>query len=69
METSLFFMNIIKKIIFSPVTYFNLLTVGAFVFIGVLHNQAHHSMDTDTHGYVKKFCRKNIDICKSYLID
>jgi hypothetical protein len=49
----------LKKIIFSPVTHFNLLLVGLLLIVGVLHNQYHHSMEHDAHGFVRNFCQEN----------
>ena len=54
-----------KKILLSPVTYFNLMLVGILIFIGVLHEHTHRAMEVDVHGYVRQFCRKNPDTCKS----
>ena len=48
-----------KRILTSPITYFNLLIIGFFILVGVMHNDYHHRMDEDVHGYVRKFCEKN----------
>ena len=58
-----------KKILLSPVTRFNLLIVGILIFIGVMHNQAHHKMEVDVDGYARQFCKKNVEKCKSFIGD
>jgi len=55
------------KIIFHPVTQFNLLIVGIFILIGAVHNHAHQRMEIDVHGYVRQYCRNNLKVCKSYV--
>tara|TARA_B100000405_G_scaffold263163_1_gene199340 strand:+ start:340 stop:528 length:189 start_codon:yes stop_codon:yes gene_type:complete len=56
-----------KRIITSPITYFNLLIVGMLCFIGHIHNDYHHRMDEDVHGYVRQFCEKNPEKCQDIL--
>jgi hypothetical protein len=58
-----------KKILFSPVTHFNVLLVGILIMIGVMHNHAHYTMDSDTDAYVRKWCKKNPEKCKRFLTD
>jgi len=58
-----------KKILLSPVTHFNLMLIGIFIFIGVLHEHTHRAMEADVHGYVRQFCRENPETCKSMLSD
>ena len=29
-----------------------------------MHNNYHHRMDEDVHGYVRKFCEKNLEKCQ-----
>ena len=55
------------KIITSPITYFNVLTIGVFIFIGVLHEYTHHQVEVDVHGYVRQFCSKNLDTCETFI--
>jgi len=62
-----FFMKIIKQIFLSPITHINLMICGSLFLIGILHNQAHHSMETDADAYVFQFCKKNKKLCKSYV--
>ena len=58
-----------KRILTSPVTHFNVLIVGFFIIIGVMHNRAHYTMEVDADSYVRQFCKKNPDKCESYLSD
>jgi len=51
------------KILKHPVTQFNLIIVGSFMLIQLAHTHAHYQMDTDVHGYVHNFCRRNPDKC------
>ena len=56
-----------KRILLSPVTHFNVLLVGFLILIGVQHNYAHHTMEHDIHGVVRKYCRANPGECAEYL--
>ena len=59
-----------KRILTSPVTYFNVLIVGTLCFIGHIHNLYHHHIEEDVHGYVRKFCEnKNPEKCQDILED
>jgi hypothetical protein len=49
-----------------PVSLFNGLTVGFLIVIGMVHNHAHYSMDLDPESYVRKWCKKNQDVCRRY---
>ena len=51
----------------TPVTHFNVLLVGFLILIGVQHNHAHHMMEHDIHGVVRKYCRANPGECAEYL--
>ena len=53
-----------KKILLSPVTHFNLLLVGFLILVGVAHNNYHHQIEEDVHGYVREFCKKNLEKCQ-----
>jgi hypothetical protein len=55
-----------KRILSSPITYFNLLTVGTLTLVGVLHNQYHHDMEKDADAFVFQWCRVNPEECKSF---
>jgi hypothetical protein len=54
----------LKKILSSPVTHFNVLVVGFLILIQGLHLHAHYSMDLDVESYVGSFCKKNLEKCK-----
>ena len=54
----------LKRILLSPVTHFNLLLVGFLIIVGVAHNIYHHKIEEDVHGYVRKFCEKNLEKCQ-----
>ena len=41
----------LKQIVKSPVTHFNLLSIGVLIFIGIIHQAAHYDIHTDVHGY------------------
>jgi len=58
-----------KKILLSPITHFNLMLVGILIFIGVLHEHTHRTMEHDVHGYVRQFCRANPETCESIVTD
>ena len=49
-----------KSILVSPVTHFNVLIVGTLIIVGVMHNNYHHHMDEDVHGYVRQFCERTL---------
>jgi fumarate reductase subunit D len=57
----------IIAIISSPVTHFNILVVGFFIFVGSMHNEYHHRMEHDIHGHVRRFCVKNPDTCQKFI--
>jgi hypothetical protein len=56
-----------KRILLSPVTHFNVLIVGFFILVGVMHNHAHYSMEVDADSYVRQWCTKNPDKCKRFV--
>ena len=58
-----------KRILFSPVTHFNLIVVGFLALIQGLHLHAHHAMELDVDSYVRNFCRKNVEKCEGFLND
>ncbi len=60
-----FFM--ITKILFHPVTLFNLLTVGVLIMIQSIHLHAHKTMEIDADSYVYNFCKKNVEKCESFI--
>ena len=60
-----FFM--LKKILFHPVTHFNLLIVGFLVLTQGMHIHAHYTMNVDADSYVFQFCKKNVDKCKRFI--
>ena len=57
----------IKKILFSPVTHFNLLVVGFLVLVQSVHLHAHKTMELDADSYVYNFCRKNVEKCEKFI--
>jgi len=57
------------KALLHPVTQVNGVFLLSLIIIGVIHNHAHHTMEVDPDSYVKNFCRKNPDICESYVRD
>ena len=57
----------IKKILFHPVTQFNLVVVGFLILIQGMHMQAHYTMDIDVDSYVHNFCRKNVEKCQRFI--
>ena len=58
-----------KRILLSPVTHFNVLLVGTLILIGMMHNHAHYTMEVDADSYVRNFCRKNTELCQSFVDD
>ena len=62
-------MKMVFKVLFHPVTLFNLLTVGVLIMIQVIHLHAHHTMEVDADSYVRQWCKKNTDKCESYIED
>jgi hypothetical protein len=58
-----------KRILFSPVTHFNLIVVGFLALIQGFHLHAHHAMELDVDSYVRNFCRKNTEKCARFLKD
>ena len=38
--------------------------VGFLILVGVMHNNYHHQIEEDVHGYVRKFCEKNLEKCQ-----
>ena len=62
-------MKMVFKVLFHPVTLFNLLTVGVLIGIQSIHSHAHYTMEIDADSYVFNFCKKNVEKCKSYIED
>jgi hypothetical protein len=56
-----------KKILISPITHFNLLVVGSFIAIHLVHLHAHSSIEVDVESYVRQYCRNNKEVCQNYL--
>ncbi len=57
----------LKTMLCHPITHFNMMTVGILIFIGMLHNHAHYSMEVDADSYVLNWCRNNPEKCEQYL--
>ncbi len=55
------------RVLFHPVTQFNLMTLGVLILIQTLHLHAHHTMEIDADSYVRNFCKKNIEKCESFI--
>ena len=62
-------MKSILQVLTHPVTLINGGLVGILIFIGLMHNHAHYSMEVDANSYVRQWCRKNPDTCQSYIND
>ena len=62
-------MKMVFKVLFHPVTLFNLLTVGVLIGIQSIHSHAHYTMEIDADSYVFNFCKKNVEKCESYIED
>jgi len=54
------------KILKSPITQFNLLLLGAFIVVQVIHTHAHYQMDMDVDSYCTKFVRKNKEFLNKF---
>ena len=52
-------MKKILEVITHPVTYSNLLIVGALILIELSHTHAHYKMEVDVHGYCHQYNMKN----------
>ena len=59
----------LKTILNHPVTHFNILSIGLLIMIQTLHNHAHHTVESDVHGYVRKTLRENPELVKSICRD
>ena len=57
------------KVLFHPVTTFNLLLVGFIGLVEIVHTTAHHTVESDVHGYVRKTLRENPELVKSICWD
>jgi hypothetical protein len=53
------------KILFHPVTMFNLLTVGMLGVIQVIHTKSHYTLEQDVHGHVHRALQKNPELARS----
>jgi len=58
-----------KKILFSPVTHFNLIVIGFFCIIQTIHTQAHYAMDSDPNSYCYSLYKKNPDLLNRHKYD
>jgi|TARA_B100001094_G_scaffold269845_1_gene274336 hypothetical protein len=57
------------KVLFHPVTTFNLLLVGCIGFIEIVHTKVHYTLESDVHGHVRKTLRQNPELVKSICRD
>ena len=55
------------KIVSSPITHFNFMLVGSLALIQLVHIHAHHAMEHDIHGVVRKYCTEKPGECAEYL--
>ena len=53
------------KVLFHPVTLFNLLFVGSLGVIQVVHTRAHHTLEVDVHSHVGQALKKNPELARS----
>jgi hypothetical protein len=53
------------KILFHPVTTFNLLIVGSLGMIELIHIRAHHTLEQDVHGHVHRALKNNPELARS----
>jgi len=56
----------LKCCLSNPVCHFVALIGLTVIFIEGAHLYAHHKMDMDVDGYIKKFIRKNPEVFKKY---
>jgi len=59
----------LKCCVTSPICHLLLLGVGCLATIELVHIHAHYNMSMDTNSYIRAFCKKNLDTCKSIVID
>ena len=53
------------KILFHPVTTFNLLIVGSLGMIELIHIRSHHTLEQDVHGHVHRALKNNPELARS----
>ncbi len=53
------------KILFHPVTTFNLLIVGSLGMIELVHVRSHHTLEQDVHGHVHRALKNNPELARS----
>ena len=53
------------KILFHPVTTFNLLIVGSLGMIELVHVRSHHTLEQDVHGHVHRALKANPEMARS----
>ena len=53
------------KILFHPVTTFNLLIVGSLGMIELVHIRSHHTLEQDVHGHVHRALKNNPELARS----
>ena len=57
------------KLIFHPLTILLIMVGGFLVFVKGVHTKSHHYHESDVHGYVRQFCRSNLDACQRIVSD
>ena len=55
------------KLILHPLSIILLVMSGFLVFVETIHLRHHQTHETDVHGYVKQFCRRNTEVCEEIL--
>jgi hypothetical protein len=58
-----------KCCLVSPVCHFVAITVGFLAMVQTIHLHAHKTMEVDADSYVRNFCRKNTELCQSFVDD
>jgi hypothetical protein len=53
--------NYLIRILTSPVTHFNVMSIGVVIMIGMLHNHAHYTMTMDADSYVRQWCKASAE--------
>jgi len=63
-------MNIKKNLLCcatNPICHFVALAFGFTTLVQLIHTHAHYEMEVDVHGYVRNYCRKNLEKCQRML--
>ena len=52
-----------------PLVILLLMMGGFLLLVEIIHMKAHQDYELDVHGYVKQFCRANLELCKEILYE